>query len=134
LPRWDAESGEEIGRAALVSAGPVGSISFGRDAEIFATTGLADGRAKVWTASPLQQLGSSFHHPPGAEAANAAITADGRKLVVVYDDGSGAVWPITGDAWKRHACAVAGRNLTREEWSRFLSGQGYRTTCPNGTR
>ena len=131
---WDAASGEEIGRATLVSAGPVGSISFGRDAELLATTGLADGRAKLWAASPLQQLGSSFHHTPGAQAANAAVTADGRKLIVVYDDGSGAVWSLGVDAWRRHACAVAGRNLTREEWSRFLSGEGYRTTCPNGTR
>ena len=134
VQRWDAEAGEEIGRATLVSAGPVGSISFGHDRELFATTGLADGRAKLWTASSLQQLGSSFHRPPGAQAANAAITPDGRKLIVVYDDGSGAVWPITVDAWKRHACAVVGRNLTHEEWSRLLSGQGYRTICASEMR
>jgi hypothetical protein len=36
----------------------------------------------------------------------------GRALIAVYDDGSGAVWPLDIDAWKRHACAVAGRNLT----------------------
>jgi DNA-binding SARP family transcriptional activator/WD40 repeat protein len=132
VQRWDAASGEEIGRATLVSAGPVGSISFGRDAELFATTGLADGRAKLWTISPLQQLGSSFHHPPGAQAGNAAITADGRKLIVVYDDGSGSVWPLAVDSWKRHACAVAGRNLTHEEWARFITGRSYRATCGSG--
>ena len=96
---------------------------------LFATTGLADGRAKLWTASPMQQLGASFIHPPGAQAGNAAITADGRTLIVVYDDGSGAVWPLSIDTWKRHACAVAGRNLTREEWARFITGHAYRATC-----
>ena len=132
VQRWDAASGEELGRATLVSAGPVGSISFGRDGGLFATTGLADGRAKLWTASPTQQLGASFNHPPGAQAGNAAITADGRTLIVVYDDGSGAVWPLSIDTWKRHACAVAGRNLTREEWARFITGHAYRATCRIG--
>ena len=132
VQRWDAASGEEIGRATLVSAGPVGSVSFGQDAGLFATTGLADGRAKLWTVSPVQQLGSSFHHPPTAQAGNAAITAGGDKLIVVYDDGSGAIWPLTVEAWKQHACAVAGRNLTREEWARFITGHSYRATCGRG--
>jgi hypothetical protein len=57
------------------------------------------------------------------------ITADGRKLIVVHDDGGGAVWPLGVDAWKRHACALAGRNLTREEWARFVTGRSYRATC-----
>ncbi len=132
VQRWDAASGEEIGRATLVSAGPVGSASFGLDDDLFATTGLADGRAKLWMASPPQQLGASFNHPPRAQAGNAAITADGRKLIVVYDDGSGAVWPLDVDTWIRHACAVAGRNLTQEEWSRFIAGRDYRSTCASG--
>ena len=33
---------------------------------------------------------------------------------VVYQDGTGDEWPATVDAWETHACAVAGRNLTRE--------------------
>jgi DNA-binding SARP family transcriptional activator/WD40 repeat protein/energy-coupling factor transporter ATP-binding protein EcfA2 len=132
VQRWDAASGEGNGGATLVSAGPVGSISFGRDAGLFATTGLADGRVKLWTASPPQQLGASFHHPPDAQAGNAAITADGRRLIVVYDDGSGAVWPLDVDTWIRHACAVAGRDLTQEEWSRFIAGRDYRSTCASG--
>lgn len=132
VQRWNPASGEGNGGATLVAAGPVGSISFGRDAGPFATTGLADGRAKLWTASPPQQLGASFQHPPGAQAGNAAITADGRKLIVVYNDGSGAVWPLDVDTWIRHACAVAGRDLTQEEWSRFIAGRDYRSRCASG--
>ena len=30
-----------------------------------------------------------------------------------------------------HACAVAGRNLTREEWARSVSGHAYTRTCPS---
>jgi hypothetical protein len=45
---------------------------------------------------------------------------------------SGAVWPLGVDAWKQHACAVAARKLTHEEWSRFITGRDYRSTCASG--
>lgn len=30
---------------------------------------------------------------------------------------------------ERHACAVAGRSFTREEWRRFVGDRAYATTC-----
>jgi hypothetical protein len=51
------------------------------------------------------------------------MTPDGPSLVVISSDGTGSVWPISLDAWKSHARAVAGRSLTREDWSRFVSGK-----------
>ncbi len=129
VQRWNAATGTQIGHAALVAAGPVASISFGRDANRFTTIGLADSRAKLWTTTPLQQLGASF--PRGAgESGHAAITPDGSELVVVSSDGSGSVWPLSVSAWKSHACAVAGRNFTHEEWARLVHGGTSATTCP----
>lgn len=29
------------------------------------------------------------------------------------------------------ACATVTRNLTREEWERYLPGEPYRATCPD---
>jgi DNA-binding SARP family transcriptional activator/WD40 repeat protein/energy-coupling factor transporter ATP-binding protein EcfA2 len=129
VQRWNAATGAQVGHAALVAAGPVASISFARNANRFATIGLADSRAKLWTATPLQQLGASFPRSAG-EAGHAAITPDGADLVVVSSDGSGSVWPISVRGWTRRACAVAGRNFTREEWNRFVSGRNYTATCP----
>ncbi len=62
--------------------------------------------------------------------ASAIFTAGGTQLLTLYDDGQGAVWPVSLSAWKAHACRVAGRNLTREEWSRFVAGRQYATVCP----
>ena len=56
-------------------------------------------------------------------------TPDGSKLIVVYEDGKGFVWPVSLRAREDHACAVAGRNFTREEWSRFV-GRRYLNVCP----
>ena len=128
VQRWNAATGAKIGQEALVAAGPVASISFGRDPDRFATIGLADSRAKLWTTTP-QQLGASFPRSSG-ESGHAAITPDGSELIVVSSDGSGSVWPISVSVWKSHACAVAGRNFTREEWARLVPGRVYAATCP----
>ena len=83
---------------------------------------------KLWDKKTLQEVGTSL---PGSPAlwANAAFTPDGSKLVALYQDGRGFVWPATVKAWEAHACRVAGRNFTHEEWSRFGTGRSYGKTC-----
>jgi len=49
--------------------------------------------------------------------------------VVGYGDGTGFVWPTTVAAWIAHACTVAGRNLTREEWRRYVPQRAYGPVC-----
>jgi WD40 repeat protein/DNA-binding SARP family transcriptional activator len=125
---WDVATGREVGRPTLVAAAPVASISFDPTGETFATSGGSDGLAKLWRTSSLQQFGSTFPGEPGTWG-TARYTADGSRLVVVYDDGAGYVWPTSPAAWERHACAVAGRSFTREEWRRYVGGRRYEATC-----
>ena len=53
----------------------------------------------------------------------------GRELVVLNDQHVGLRYPLDADVWLRQACAVAGRDLTRVEWERYLPGRPYRPTC-----
>jgi WD40 repeat protein len=39
------------------------------------------------------------------------------------------IWNFDSDFWKVRACQIAGRNLTREEWARFVGNINYRKTC-----
>jgi WD40 repeat protein len=39
-------------------------------------------------------------------------------------------WDVDPTSWKNRACDLAGRNLTRAEWARFLGDEPYRQTCP----
>lgn len=80
------------------------------------------------TTATLQQLGSDFPGDPGSWL-NQAYTPDGRGIIVVSQSGRGWIWPATPSAWKQHACSVAGRNLTREEWSRYVTGKAYSRIC-----
>jgi WD40 repeat protein len=114
--------------STLADAGPVAGISFERDGRRFATIGLADSRAKLWTLNPLRQIGASFPRGSG-ESGQAALTPDGAQLVVGTSNGTGTVWPASAASWSARACTVAARNLTREEWARFIPGAAYRDTC-----
>lgn len=53
----------------------------------------------------------------------------GNEIVVSTEDGPGRRYPMDVGAWVDHACAVAGRDLTEAEWSRFAPTRDYRRTC-----
>jgi WD40 repeat protein/DNA-binding SARP family transcriptional activator len=126
---WNPASGTQIGHPTLVAAAPVASIAFDAAGDSFATTGGSDGLAKIWTTSTQQQFGATFPGDPG-QWGNAQYTPDGSRLIVVYQDGKGYIWPATVRAWENHACAVAGRNFTAEEWGRYVHGHPYTMSCP----
>lgn len=128
VERWDIASGRRLGHPVLVDPAPVASISFNPAGTEFATGGGSGGFVKLWDTATLQQVGTAFPGSPGWFA-NAAFTTDGAKLVTLYADGRGTVWPATPGAWEDHACRVAGRNLTREEWSRYVGHRSYETIC-----
>jgi class 3 adenylate cyclase/WD40 repeat protein len=128
VQRWTA-GGKPIGHPVLADPAPVVALEFDQRGDEFVTGGGSGGFVKLWDTKTLQQIGSAFPGEPG-KWANALFFDHGAKLLTLYDDGKGAVWPMALAAWKAHACAVAGRNLTREEWSRYVTGRSYAAVCP----
>jgi hypothetical protein len=55
---------------------------------------------------------------------------DGHTVAIAYKDGSIATYETDPGAWIEHACAVAGRNLTEDEWRDAFGDRPYRETCP----
>jgi WD40 repeat protein len=126
---WDPRTGQGLGHPTLVAEAPVSAIAFAPDGRTFATSGGSSGHTKVWVTATLQQLGDDF---PGGEGSWGSVgyTPNGRYLFSVYADGSAYRWPATVTAWQDQACRVAGRNFTREEWRRFVTGRSYERVCP----
>jgi hypothetical protein len=50
-------------------------------------------------------------------------------LLATTASGHGYRWDIRPSSWIRRACAIAGRNLTRTEWSDALPGRDYAPVC-----
>jgi WD40 repeat protein/class 3 adenylate cyclase len=125
---WDVASGQQVVHFAA-SAGPVISMAFAPSGELIATTG-TDGATRLWDVTTGVQFGAAF---PGIDNVwnAAAYTPDGSRLVVVYSNGQAFIWPARWQDWAAHACEVASRQLTREEWSAFVQDRPYEPACPS---
>jgi DNA-binding SARP family transcriptional activator/WD40 repeat protein len=126
---WNPKTGQRLTPPLLAASAPVTSVAFDPTGQRFATTGYQDGTVRVWFTSTLQQEGPALNTDPGATS-TAMFQPAGRGLVVVDDHGNGFTWPTSVGIWERRACAVAARNLSREEWARFVAEPRYATVCP----
>jgi WD40 repeat protein/DNA-binding SARP family transcriptional activator len=126
---WNPATGAPISHPVLVAAAPVASIAFDRSGQRFATAGGPEGGLKLWFTSSLQQDGATLD-PEQGTSGNGQFTPNGQLLLAVNANGQGSLWPVNPAALENHACAVAGRNLTHEEWSRFITGYSYSQVCP----
>jgi WD40 repeat protein len=59
-----------------------------------------------------------------------AFSPNGKLLAVGGLETLAMLWDVDPAVWPRRACAIAGRNLTREEWELYLPPRTrYRATC-----
>jgi hypothetical protein len=59
----------------------------------------------------------------------ATFSPDGSHLFAVSTGGQGVRLDVSPESWKRHACLVAGRDLTAHEWEEALPGRHYQAVC-----
>jgi len=132
VQHWDWRTGRPLAgtHAVLVAPAPVSTISVDPVGGAFATGAGNAGGIKIWNDASLSQFGAAFS-ADGKQIPSAAYTPNGKYLIVVFTDGSGAVWPVSPQAMMEHACQVAQRNFTHEEWDRFVPGHAYVKTCPS---
>jgi WD40 repeat protein len=60
------------------------------------------------------------------------FASDGGHTVATTLDDAGKVqrWDLDPASWRALACAIAGRNLSLAEWTRYVGTESYRETCP----
>jgi DNA-binding SARP family transcriptional activator/class 3 adenylate cyclase/WD40 repeat protein/energy-coupling factor transporter ATP-binding protein EcfA2 len=68
--------------------------------------------------------------PENAPYLAATLRPDGGQLAVATEHGV-QLWDLDPGAWRDAACRLAGRNLSRDEWDRYMPpDEPYRATCP----
>jgi WD40 repeat protein/DNA-binding SARP family transcriptional activator len=91
-------------------------------------TGSGDGAIRLFDLPTQRPLGAPLPGLPNRPIAP-LFTPDGAYLLAITNAGRGYRWDVRPSSWARHACAVAGRRLTRAEWSDALPGRDYAPAC-----
>jgi WD40 repeat protein/DNA-binding SARP family transcriptional activator len=126
---WNPFTGKRMAQPLLADTVAITSVAFDPTGRRFATAGSGDGTIKLWFTAGPQEEGPRLASDPGATSA-VAFEPDGKALVAVDDHGGAFAWPTSRTAWQQDACALAGRNLTRAEWTQFVGGPRYTSVCP----
>jgi WD40 repeat protein len=119
---------------------PVTATTFDAAGSFLATTSL-DGETRLWepqTGVPYGDRLVSSAKPDSVVPTidlpflglRGAFSPDGKLLALPGIETRAMLWDVDPAVWRRRACAIAGRNLSREEWQLYLpSGTPYRPTC-----
>jgi WD40 repeat protein/energy-coupling factor transporter ATP-binding protein EcfA2 len=115
--------------------------AFDRDGVFLATTDVL-GQTRLWDPATGLPYGDKLFgsERPVAFESNVelpflplrnAFSPDGKHLAIGGFQRLAMLWDVDPPVWRRRACVIAGRNLTREEWKLYLpGGTHYRATCP----
>jgi WD40 repeat protein len=123
----DVETGEVSGPNDPIHSGPVAWVAFSPDGETLASLGF-DGMFILSEASTAAPRSRSRPGAPNVQA-SFGFDPDGRSVRIGYQDGSVIRYTTNARSWIRHACAVAGRNLTPHEWRDAFGSDPVRRTC-----
>jgi WD40 repeat protein len=103
------------------------AVAFSPDGAVLASTG-SDRTIVLREVATGNRVGPPMNIPMQEDAA-IAFDAKGR-LIIASRDGGLWRWDISLPHLLRAACAIAGRNLTTQEWAALHTGLPYVTACP----
>jgi WD40 repeat protein len=121
--------------------GPVIGTAFDSSGQYLVTTS-AFGGSRLWDPATGHGYGDELVASPRPESAipsidlpflsiRNAFSPDGKVLAVAGANSRAMLWDVDPALWQQRACAIVGRNLSREEWKLYLpAGTPYRATCP----
>ena len=123
---WSTGSWEPLSPALEGHDGRVLSLDFTPDGRTLASAG-EDGRVLLLDVGTQRRIGSPL--PVWNDFVATVFGEDGKHLFAVSSGNPAVRLEASVDAWKRHACVVAGRDLTADEWEDALPDRPYQPVC-----
>jgi WD40 repeat protein len=123
----EAATGKEVSR--LAHGDSVNAVAFSPDGKWVATGD--DNNVRVMEAATGKEL---VRHQMNGRVATVSFLGDSTLVVATATPAAEIeISQLSLDPAEliRDACSRLPRNLTRDEWDRYLHGETYRATCPN---
>lgn len=120
--------GEPVKLDTMGSYNP-SSISFSPDGKVLAySAGEAGLNIVLWNVASARPRAVM----QGFATTNSMVfTPNGKRLITGHSNGAIALWDIDTESWPKHACEIANRNFTRDEWKAYVSEDlPYSAMCP----
>jgi WD40 repeat protein len=138
---WDLKQGQTVGVPLVAHTNIVRAVTFSTDGRFMASGG-DDGVAILWDVKSRQPIAHFGHGETvlsgdgtsrTARAVNhVSFSPDGSVLATDGPEDAILLWDVDIASWKGQACHRTNRNLTAEEWRRYIGDLPYRETCPGG--
>ena len=117
---WSMASHTEVGRPLRTQDSGLDTVAFSPDGKLLATAG-EGGVIQLWDVATGQEFGAPFTLTSGTVYA-VAFSSNGKWLGSASDNGSAQLW-ATPATWIQQACQIAGRNLTKGEWDKYVGSR-----------
>ena len=117
-------------RETLSGSHAAGGVAFSPDGKRLASRG-PDG-TRIWDVATGAEIGTALPDTGDLLPTTYGFAADGRLMsTAVSATSSTVLFDLDPDHWLTTACAMVGRNLTQDEWTRYIGTlDAYRNTCP----
>ncbi len=128
---WLQEDGNgyELSSELSFSSG-LGFSSLEFDSQgILLAVGTNIGEVLMLDINTLSLYGDAFIGASGP-VTSLAFSPDSLILASGTQTGYTILWDLNLDLWKERACELAGRNMTIDEWEKYVRLPDYQATCP----
>jgi WD40 repeat protein len=140
LTIWNIETQTLIGKPWFAGVNAGWTMAFSHDDKLLAIGGgyRVRGEFSVWDVTEQKPFFDSNIWDSGiwqpykiyGDVINGIdFSPDGKWLATAGMSAPVVLWDIDPHSWKERACRIAGRNLTQEEWKRYLPDKSYQKTC-----
>jgi WD40 repeat protein len=119
---------QEIVPALAGHSGHIRAIAFSGDGHILASGG-EDGSTRLWSiplGAPVK-----FVMPGDSWINDVAFSPEpnGQVLATASANKNVMIWNLSFNSWTQSGCSLVGRNLSMEEWNRYVPDAVYSRTC-----
>jgi WD40 repeat protein len=121
---WKIIGGKEVGRISQQNY--VIAVAFSPNGKHLATA--SGTTARVWDVATGEEV---FRVTQSEQVNDVAFSPDGEHLATASYNDTARVWLWQRQDLFEEACSRLSRNLTKDEWQRYLGDEPYHKTCPN---